>query len=52
MFVCGYKTEQKNTVINPSITKNRDIYFDYSFHEMGIYDQPALWKFVIEKTGQ
>jgi len=26
-------------------------YWDFSFHEHGIYDQPALWNFVLKKTG-
>jgi lysosomal acid lipase/cholesteryl ester hydrolase len=27
-------------------------YWNFSFHEHGIYDQPALWNFVIRETGQ
>jgi lysosomal acid lipase/cholesteryl ester hydrolase len=27
-------------------------YYEFSFHELGIYDQPALWKFVMEQTKQ
>ena len=26
-------------------------YWDFSFHEMGIYDQPALAKYILAKTG-
>ena len=44
--------DMANEHINPSILKNREVYFDYSFHELGVYDQPALWKYVIKETGQ
>lgn len=28
-----------------------DQYFDFSFSEMGEFDQPALWEYVLEATG-
>jgi pimeloyl-ACP methyl ester carboxylesterase len=27
-------------------------YYSFSFNEMGIYDQPALWKYILKETGQ
>ena len=27
-------------------------YWDFSFHELGLYDQPALWNYVMKETGQ
>jgi lysosomal acid lipase/cholesteryl ester hydrolase len=38
--------------MNDHVIKCRDKYFDYSFHEMAIYDQPALWKFVMKETNE
>lgn len=32
--------------------KAQEKYFDFSFHELGIFDQPALWKFVMQMTRQ
>lgn len=39
-------------MINPNVAVNREQYFDYSYHEMGIYDLPALFQMVIETSGQ
>lgn len=36
----------------PEIKEQQKEYYDFSFHEMGLYDQPALWKFIINETGQ
>ena len=44
--------EHKNKKINPDIQRQREQFFNYSFHEMGLFDQPALWKKVMELTGQ
>ena len=27
-------------------------YWDFSFHEKGLFDQPALWNFVMKETQQ
>ena len=43
--------ELKSRVINPNIEKAREAFWDYSYHEMGVYDQPALFKLVLETTG-
>ena len=29
----------------------KEDYYDFSFHELGIYDQPALWNYVLKETG-
>ena len=39
-------------VKHANIDKAREVFYDYSFHEMGVYDQPALWKLVMEITKQ
>lgn len=36
----------------PEIKEQYDRYYDFSFHEMGLYDLPALFKFVMKKTKQ
>ena len=38
--------------INLDIQQNREKYFDYSFHEMGLFDQPALWRAVMAHSGK
>ena len=35
----------------PEIQAQRKRFFDFSFHELGVFDQPALWNFVLQKTG-
>mmetsp|Transcript_10513 Transcript_10513/g.17619 ORF Transcript_10513/g.17619 Transcript_10513/m.17619 type:complete len:211 (-) Transcript_10513:359-991(-) len=35
----------------PELRAQHKRYWDFSFHELGIFDQPALWKLVMEKTG-
>lgn len=42
----------QSDLINPNVEVNRQAYFDYSYHEMGIYDLPAVFKLVVETTGQ
>lgn len=35
-----------------TMSSEKDLkYWDFSFHELGIYDVPAITNFVIEKTG-
>jgi lysosomal acid lipase/cholesteryl ester hydrolase len=35
----------------PEIRSQHRRFWDFSFHELGVYDQPALMKFVIRETG-
>ena len=44
--------DMQSDLINPNVEVNRAQYFDYSYHEMGIYDLPALIKMVVETSGQ
>ena len=37
----------QSDLINPNVEVNRLQYFDYSYHEMGIYELPALFKMVV-----
>jgi len=46
------KMPNQKDEMNCHVLKCREKYFDYSFHEMGVYDQPALWKFVMKETNQ
>ena len=31
--------------------KSKEQFFDHSFEQMADYDQPALWRYILEKTG-
>lgn len=33
------------------VKREPERYYDFSFHELGIYDMPALFKFVAKNTG-
>jgi pimeloyl-ACP methyl ester carboxylesterase len=33
------------------VEKSKEEYFSFSFQEMGQFDQPALWTYIIQKTG-
>ena len=46
------KMNSSSVEMSERVLKNREKFWDYSFHEMAIYDQPALWKFVIAETGK
>jgi len=35
----------------PEIREQQKKFWDFSFHELGVYDQPALWNFVMKHTG-
>ena len=45
----GTTYSRKHTTLDPD---KDDDYWDYSFQEMGKYDQPAVWNFILTKTGQ
>lgn len=51
-----YSSEHVNYDLNSKVSKKDNVrkerkkYYDFSFHEMGIYDQPALWNFVLAET--
>lgn len=43
--------DKKDEASFPSIDRQRQQYFDYSFHEMATFDLPALFSLVIKITG-
>ncbi|CAH1395540.1 unnamed protein product [Nezara viridula] len=40
----------KHTSLNPNNPLDKQEYWDFSFHEMGYYDQPAIIDFILNKT--
>lgn len=53
-----YSLEHTNYDLKAKVSKKDEIkqqmskYYDFSFHELGVYDQPALWNYVLKETGQ
>ncbi|VVC93985.1 unnamed protein product [Leptidea sinapis] len=47
--VRGCRYGRRHVILNPDSDKK---FWDYSFHEMGYYDLPALIDFILSKTGQ
>ena len=37
-----------HTTLDPDVDKKQ--YWDFSYHEMGVYDNPAVLDFIQEKT--
>ncbi|XP_014285223.1 gastric triacylglycerol lipase [Halyomorpha halys] len=40
----------KHTTLNPNDSSDKKKFWDFSFHEMGYYDQPAIIDFILAKT--
>ncbi|CAH1395539.1 unnamed protein product [Nezara viridula] len=40
----------KHTTLDPNKSSDKKKYWDFSFHEMGYYDQPAFIDFILNKT--
>ena len=46
----GNTYSRLHTRLNPDDDKDKEEYWNFSFHEMGIYDNPAVLDFISEKT--
>ena len=44
----GNTYSRMHTTLDPDVDKKQ--YWDFSYHEMGIYDNPAVLDFIQEKT--
>jgi len=42
---------KNNKTLSKELKAQMKKYWDFSYHEHGIYDQPALWNFVLKETG-
>jgi pimeloyl-ACP methyl ester carboxylesterase len=47
-----YSQDHSTIEIENCSKKQKKQYFDFSWSEMATYDQPALWNYVLQKTGQ
>lgn len=46
------KTSRKMPISKVQKERIKKEYYDFSFHELGLFDQPAVWKYIINFTGQ
>ena len=46
-----YSKDHQWIELDACTSEERDNYWSFSFSELGKYDQPALWNFIISKTG-
>jgi len=47
----GNRYSRHHSYLDPENDAHKKTYWDYSFEEMAKYDQPALFKFILDKTG-
>lgn len=47
----GNRYSRHHIYMEPDNDMDKERFWDYSFEEMAKYDQPALFKFVLERTG-
>ena len=47
----AYSRDHMTIDLNFIHDKSQDEFFDFSFEQMADYDQPALWKYILDKTG-
>ena len=47
----GNRYSRHHAYLDPDNDAHKATFWDYSFEEMAKYDQPALFKFVLERTG-
>jgi len=47
----GNRYSRNHTMLDPDKDDHKALFWDYSFEEMAKYDQPALFKFVLSRTG-
>lgn len=45
----GTKYSKEHKIFD--VDKEPQKYYDFSFHEIGVFEMPALFKFVVKKTG-
>lgn len=47
----GNKYSRKHKTLNPDHPLDRDKYWSFSFHEVGVYDLPGMIDHILTKTG-
>lgn len=47
----GNRYSRHHITLDPDDDKHKEAFWDYSFEDMAKYDQPALFKFVLGRTG-
>lgn len=46
----GNKYSRNHSILNPDDNKDKDDFWNFSFHEMGIYDLPAMINYIKNQT--